>query len=261
MYDALFQPIQIGNMQLKNRLVVPAMSTLTAAEDGAATEQFIAYHERKAQGGWGLIITEYYGVAPHVGFFPRMLGIWNDELVESHKKLTERVHAAGAKIAAQISHSGRETYIAVTDKNLVAPSPYMDVDGKEKPRELTVEEIHTIIGQYGDTAYNLKRAGFDAVEIYAAHGYLVSEFLSKYANRRTDEYGGCLENRMRFLLEIIADVKKKVGPDFPVLVRMSTVEYVPGGLSIAETKVLARKLQEAGVAAIDCSQGIFTVSQ
>lgn len=261
MYDALFQPIQIGNMQLKNRLVVPAMSTLTAAEDGAATEQFIAYHERKAQGGWGLIITEYYGVAPHVGFFPRMLGIWNDELVESHKKLTERVHAAGAKIAAQISHSGRETYIEVTDKNLVAPSPYMDVDGKEKPRELTVEEIHTIIGQYGDTAYNLKRAGFDAVEIYAAHGYLVSEFLSKYANRRTDEYGGCLENRMRFLLEIIADVKKKVGPDFPVLVRMSTVEYVPGGLSIAETKVLARKLQEAGVAAIDCSQGIFTVSQ
>lgn len=261
MYDALFQPIQIGNMQLKNRLVVPAMSTLTAAEDGAATEQFIAYHERKAQGGWGLIITEYYGVAPHVGFFPRMLGIWNDELVESHKKLTERVHAAGAKIAAQISHSGRETYIEVTDKNLVAPSPYMDVDGKEKPRELTVEEIHTIIGQYGDTAYNLKRAGFDAVEIYAAHGYLVSEFLSKYANRRTDHYGGCLENRMRFLLEIIADVKKKVGPDFPVLVRMSTVEYVPGGLSIGETKVLARKLQEAGVAAIDCSQGIFTVSQ
>lgn len=261
MYDALFEPTRIGTMELKNRLVVPAMSTLTATPEGASTEQLIAYHERKAQGGWGLIITEYFGVAPHVGFFPRMLGIWNDELVESHRRLTERVHAAGAKIAAQISHSGRETYIEETDENLVAPSPYMDVDGKKKPRELTIEEIKTIIGQYGDTAYNLKRAGFDAVEIYAAHGYLVSEFLSKYANRRTDRYGGCLENRMRFLLEIIADVKKKVGEDFPVLVRISTVEYVPGGLSIGETKVLARKLEQAGVAAIDCSQGIFTVSQ
>lgn len=261
MYEKLFQPIKIGTMEVKNRLVVPAMSTLTATLEGAATEQFIAYHERKAKGGWGLIITEYYGVAPYVGFFPRMLGIWNEELIESHRELTERVHAAGAKIAAQISHSGRETYIAVSDENLVAPSPYMDVSGEKRPRELTEEEIHKIVGQYGDTARNLKAAGFDAVEIYAAHGYLISEFLSKYANKRTDRYGGCLENRMRFLLEIIADVRAKVGREFPVLVRLSTVEYVPGGLSMGETKVIARKLEEAGVDAIDCSQGIFTVSQ
>lgn len=261
MYEKLFQPIKIGTMEVKNRLVVPAMSTLTATPEGAATEQFIAYHERKAKGGWGLIITEYYGVAPYVGFFPRMLGIWNEELIESHRELTERVHAAGAKIAAQISHSGRETYIAVSDENLVAPSPYMDVSGEKRPRELTEEEIHKIVGQYGDTARNLKAAGFDAVEIYAAHGYLISEFLSKYANKRTDRYGGCLENRMRFLLEIIADVRAKVGREFPVLVRLSTVEYVPGGLSMGETKVIARKLEEAGVDAIDCSQGIFTVSQ
>jgi 2,4-dienoyl-CoA reductase-like NADH-dependent reductase (Old Yellow Enzyme family) len=98
------------------------------------------------------------------------------------------------------------------------------------------------------------------VEIYAAHGYLISEFLSKYANKRTDEYGGCLENRMRFLLEIIADVRSKVGREFPVMVRLSTIEYVPGGLSIGETRVIAKKLEEAGVDAIDCSQGIFTVS-
>ncbi len=260
MYDSLFEPIKIGKMELKNRLVVPAMSTLTATPDGACTEQFIAYHERKAQGGWGLVITEYYGVAPHVGFFPSMLGNWNDELVENHKQLTERVHKAGGKIAAQISHSGRETFIGVSDENLVAPSPYSDVSGTQRPRELTVDEIHKIVGQYGDTAYNLKRAGFDAVEIYAAHGYLISEFLSKYANKRTDEYGGTLENRMRFLLEIIKDVREKVGPDFPILVRISTIEYVPGGLTISESKVIAQKLEEASVDAIDCSQGIFTVS-
>lgn len=261
MYESLFEPIKIGSMELKNRLVVPAMSTLTATPEGASTEQFIAYHERKAKGGWGLIITEYYGVAPHVGFFPAMLGIWNDELVENHRQLTDRVHAAGAKIAAQISHSGRETYIAVSDENLAAPSPYSDVSGTKRPRELQIPEIKKIIGQYGDTALNLKRAGFDAVEIYAAHGYLISEFLSKYSNKRTDEYGGTLENRMRFLLEIIADVRSKVGPDYPVMVRLSTVEYVPGGLSIAESRVIAQKLEEAGVDAIDCSQGIFTVSQ
>ena len=133
MYEALFEPIKIGSMELKNRLFVPAMSTLTATPEGASTEQFIAYLERKAQGGWGFIITDYFGVAPYVGFFPRMLGIWNDELIESHKELTRRVHAAGAKIGAQISHSGRETFIAVSDENLVAPSPYMDVSGRKSP--------------------------------------------------------------------------------------------------------------------------------
>lgn len=260
MYSNLFEPMSIGKMDVKNRLVVPAMSTLTATPDGACTEQFVKYIERKAQGGWGLIITEYYGVAPHVGFFPRMLGIWNDELVENHKQVAEAAHRGGAKIAAQISHSGRETFTGVTDKNLVAPSPIKDVAGSQKPRELSKEQIHEIVEQFGDTALNLKRAGFDAIEIYAAHGYLISNFLSKYSNKRIDEYGGCLENRIRFLMEIIENTRKKVGSDYPVMVRISTREFVPGGLSIAESRVIARKLEEAGVNAIDCSQGIFTVS-
>lgn len=261
MYEKLFEPINInGKLELKNRLVVPAMSTLTATPEGASTEQFAAYLERKAQGGWGMIITEYFGVAPYVGFFPAMLGIWNDELIETHKMVTDRVHKAGAKIAAQISHSGRETFIAVSDENLVAPSPVKDISGTKKPRELSKEEIKTIVGQYGDTALNLKKAGFDAIEIYAAHGYLISNFLSKYSNYRIDEYGGCLENRMRFLLEIVEDTRNKVGEDYPIFVRLSTREFVPGGLSIAESRVICHKLEEAGVDMIDCSQGIFTVS-
>lgn len=258
--EKLFEPIKIGTMELKNRLIVPSMSTLTATPEGFCTEQFIAYHERKARGGWGLIVTEYYGISPNAGFFPRMLGIWNDELVENHKQLTDRVHAAGAKIAAQISHAGRETFIGVTDENLVAPSPYRDVDGEKNPKELSISEIKDIVGKYGDTAYNLKRAGFDAVEIYAAHGYLISNFLSKYANKRTDEYGGSLENRCKFLLEIIKDVRSKVGPDFPIMVRISTEEYVPGGLSLGESRVVAMKLEQGSVDCISCSQGIFTTS-
>lgn len=260
MYSKLFEPVKIGSMELKNRLIVPAMSTLTATPEGESTEQFIAYHERKAKGGWGLVITEYYGVAPNVGFFPRMLGIWNDELIESHRKLTDRIHAVGGKIAAQISHSGRETFIGISDENLVAPSPFKDVTGEKKPRELTVDEIHSIVEQYGDTALNLKKAGFDAIEIYAAHGYLISEFLSKYSNKRIDEYGGTLENRCRFLIEIVKNIRNKVGADFPILTRLSTIEYMPGGISIGETRVIAMKLEEAGVDAIDCSQGIFTNS-
>lgn len=261
MYENLFEPMKIGTMEVKNRLVVPAMSTLTATDKGACSEQFVKYIERKAKGGWGLIITEYYGVAPFVGFFPKMLGIWNDELIENHKQVSNAAHRGGAKIAAQISHSGRETYIAVSDENLVGPSPIRDVSGTKKPRELSKDEIKVIVSQYGDTALNLKKAGFDAIEIYAAHGYLISNFLSKYSNKRIDEYGGCLENRMRFLLEIVEDTRNKVGKDFPIMVRISTREFVPGGLSIAESRVIASKLEEAGVDAIDCSQGIFTVSQ
>lgn len=261
MYDKLFEPINIGTLQIKNRFVIPAISTLDATEDGACTEQYAAYLERRAQGGWGLIITEYYGIAPNVGFFSRMNGIWNEELIQGHKKMTDRVHKAGAKIGAQINHAGRESFTEITTENVVAPSPYLDVPAEHAvsetlPRELTIPEIKDIISKYGDTALNLKKAGFDLVEIYGAHGYLVSQFLSKYSNKRTDEYGGPLESRMRFLLEIVADIKKKCGDDFPLSVRLSIKEFIPGGLSIGETRVVCRKLEQAGVNMINCSQGV-----
>ncbi len=265
MYEKLFQPIKIGGLELKNRLVVPSISTLDATEDGDCTEQYVSYLERKAQGGWSLIIAEYYGVGPNVGFFSRANGIWNDELLENHKKMVDRVHKAGAKLGAQINHAGREAFTAVTTENVVAPSPYKDVPAEHAvtetiPKELTIEEIKSIVGKYGDTAYNLKKAGFDLVEVYGAHGYLVSQFLSKYSNKRTDQYGGPLDNRCQFLLEIIADIKRKCGDDFPISVRLSVKEFVPGGLSIAETKAIAVKLEKAGVHMISCSQGLNACS-
>lgn len=121
MYEKLFEPINIGTLQIKNRFVIPAISTLDATTDGACTEQYAAYLERRAQGGWGLIITEYYGIAPNVGFFSRMNGIWNEELIKGHKEMTDRVHKAGAKIGAQINHAGRESFTEVTAENVVAP--------------------------------------------------------------------------------------------------------------------------------------------
>ncbi|CAI1115314.1 FAD-dependent oxidoreductase [Serratia quinivorans] len=260
MFKKLFTAGRIGELTLENRMIVTSISTLTATDEGYATEQLMAYLERKAQGGWAMIITEYYAIAPHVGFFPRALGIWNDDLIKNHSELTRRVHSAGAKIAAQISHAGREIYRDHPRENAVSSSALKDVYGEFRPREITLPEIKKIVSQYGDTAKNLKKANFDAVEIYAAHGFLISNFLSKYTNHRTDEYGGSLRDRMRFLEEIVKDVRSKVGADFPVLVRLSTKEFVPGGLSLAETRVIVKRMEELGIDAINCSQGIVTVS-
>ena len=180
-----------------------------------------------------------------------------DGQIESHRKLTERVHAAGGKIAAQIYHAGRETSSAVTGVQPVAPSAVREPSMPETPRELTIPEIHTLVEQFGDCAKRAKAAGFDAVEVHGAHGYLVGAFASPFSNKRSDEYGGTIRNRARFGMEIIRNIKEKCGEDYPVLYRISSVEYVPGGLDIEESKVIARLMEEAGADCIHCSQGVY----
>lgn len=253
----VLEPIKIGKLELKNRMVVSAMVTNYCTPDGMATEKFIAYHEHKAQGEWGLIITEDYAVTPKAGGFVRLPGLWEDEQIESHRKLTQRVHAAGGKIAAQIYHAGRETSSEVTGEQPVAPSALREPSMKETPRELSVKEIHELVERFGDCAKRAKEAGFDAVEVHGAHGYLVGAFASPFSNKRTDEYGGTIRNRARFGMEIIRNIKEKCGEDYPVLYRISSVEYVPGGLEIEESKVIARCMEEAGADCIHCSQGVY----
>ncbi len=180
-----------------------------------------------------------------------------DGQIESHRKLTERVHAAGGKIAAQIYHAGRETSSAVTGVQPVAPSAVREPSMPETPRELTIPEIHTLVEQFGDCAKRAKAAGFDAVEVHGAHGYLAGAFASPLSNKRSDEYGGTIRNRARFGMEIIRNIKEKCGKDYPVLYRISSVEYVPGGLDIEESKVIARLMEEAGADCIHCSQGVY----
>ena len=253
----VFEPFKINQMELKNRMVVSAMVTNYCSEDGMATEKFIAYHEHKAKGGWGLIITEDYAVTPTAGGFKKLPGLWEDGQIESHKKLTKRIHEAGGKIAAQIYHAGRETSSAITGEQPIGPSALKDPTMPETPREMTVEEIHELIEQFGDCARRAKEAGFDAVEVHGAHGYLIGAFASPFSNKRSDEYGGTIRNRARFAMEIIENIKKKCGKDYPVLYRMSAVEYVSGGLEIEESKVLARLVEEAGADCIHCSQGVY----
>ncbi|MCX7982273.1 MAG: FAD-dependent oxidoreductase [Syntrophales bacterium] len=255
----LFRPISVGNVKLKNRLVVAPMVTVYCDEQGMATDRFIAYHETKAKGGWGMIIVEDYAVDPMGrGFFTP--GLWDDKHIESHAKLVKAVHKAGAKIIAQIYHAGRQTTSALIGGQPVSASPIPCPVLGEMPRELTIPEIKKIVSQFGDAALRAKKAGFDGVEVHGAHGYLIAQFMSKYSNKRTDEYGGSLANRLRFPLEIIADIRKKCGADFLIDFRISGDEKVVGGRTIEETKVIAMELERHGVDLLHISVGTYESS-
>ena len=233
------------------------MLTNLANVDGTASEAYIAYHEAKAKGGWGLIITENYPITPNVGTSKTLPMIYNEELAVSHAKLAKRVHTAGGAIFVQLYHAGRETTSSVTGEQPVAPSALKDPTMSEIPRALTKFEIKEIVAQFAESAFYVKKSGFDGVEIHGASGYLVGEFLSPFSNKRIDEYGGTIRGRTKFAVDIVKAVREKVGPDFPISFRLCTQEYVDGGLTIEETKVIARLLEEAGVNLLHCTQGIY----
>lgn len=258
MFAKLFSPMKIGSCTIPNRLAVPAMVTNFCTEDGLVTDRFVRYLEEKAKGGWGLIITEDYAVNPNAKGYRFIPGLYNDAQVEGNRKLTETIHHYDSKIFCQIYHPGRQsTHFVNGGVQPIAPSATMDPLLQEMPREMTVEEIHGIVADFASCARRCKEAGFDGIEIHAAHGYLISEFLSPYTNKRVDQYGGCFDNRARFLDEIYAAVRKEVGANFPVTVRISVNEYLLGGRTEAESFVLARHCEELGFDAIHVSNGMY----
>jgi len=258
MMTELFTPAKIGTCEIPNRLIVPAMVMNLCTEDGMITERYIRYIEEKAKGGWGMIITEDYAVNVNAKGYKFIPGLYNDEQIEGNKKLTETVHQYESKIFCQMYHPGRQSKHDVNGNvQPVAPSALKDPFCMDLPREITVEEIHQIVKDFGTTAKRAKESGFDGIEIHAAHGYLISEFLSPFTNKRVDEYGGCFENRTRILDEIYAEIRKNVGNDFPVQVRISANEYLLGGRTEADTYELVRHLDELGVDAIHVSNGMY----
>ncbi|MBQ9153898.1 MAG: FAD-dependent oxidoreductase [Solobacterium sp.] len=254
--NAAFQPGKIGNLELKNRLIVPAMVTNTCTADGLPTERFMQYHEEKARGGWGLIITEDYAVTPYAGGFRELPGLWSDEQIPAHTEFVERIHKLGAKICCQIYHAGRQTNSKINGVQCMAPSPYKDPPSFENPKEMTKQDIQEVIQAYADAAARAKQCGFDAVEVHGAHGYLINQFNSPYSNKRADEYGGTTWNRTRFGREVIEAVRRAVGEDFPVLFKLTVSEYVGGGLSINEGREIARIYGREPIDAITISQGV-----
>ena len=257
----LFEPIRIGKMELKNRIVMPALNTKLGTEWGAMSDRMIDYYAERAKGGVGLIIIENTCIdwpVGKAGTNPIRADEW--KFIQGLHDLAEAVHVYGAKIATQLHHAGRQgsSLTSADGQQLVAPSaiPCLPT-GAEMPRELTLEEIEAMIGKYVFAATITKAAGFDAVEVHGAHGYLISQFMSPYTNKREDEYGRDFEGRMRFPLRIIEGIKIATGYDFPIIFRISADEYIDGGLTLEDNKLIAQRLESAGVDALSVSAGIY----
>jgi len=257
----LFEPIMIGKMALKNRIVLAAMVANFADEEGFVTERLKAYHANIARGGCGLNVTESSHVSLEGKRITGGLGAYDDRLIPGLRELTEAVHAEGGKISQQIHHGGRECSSAITGLQPIGPSSvgsrYSAISRKtDMPRQMTLKEIEIMISKFGDAGRRAREAGFDAVEVHGAHGYLINQFLSPYANKRTDPYGGDIYGRSRFLIEIIKDIKEKAGEDFPVVVKINIHDYVEGGVVPEDACITAKLAVEAGSDAIIASVGL-----
>ncbi len=241
----LFEPIGVGSVTLKNRIVCTAHST-RFAEEGMVGDRLCAYHEAKARGGIGLIITEAQPVHPSSLARPGMIHNWNDRVIPGFRNLTKAVHRYGAKIFGQINHNGRQMSSAFFKRPILGPSAIPCPLRREVPKEMEIEEIKEIVDHFGKAARRLKEAEFDGVEVLIGHGYLLNEFLSPAMNRRTDEYGGSLENRLRIIFEVLDSVRENVGDDFACGIRMSGDEFIEGGLTLEDMKEVARQLENRG---------------
>ncbi len=258
---SVLQPAKLGGIELRNRLVVPPMATYLADPKGRVTDELIAYARARAAGGFGLYIVEATYVDPVGKGFTRGVGIDADDKIPGLRRLTDAVHAAGGKISIQLHHAGRETTSAITGMPIVAPSDCPVCYSDEAVHELSVSEIHDIVRRFAMGARRAREAGFDAVMIHGAHGYLLTQFLSPYTNKRTDAYGGSLENRLRISLEIIEAVRKEVGPAFPVTYRMTTEEGVPGGLTLQESARAAKALCAMPIDCLHVVAGNYATNQ
>lgn len=257
-YRNMFSPIAINGCTIPNRFAVTAMVSDTCTEEGYATEKYLKYLEAKAKGGWGLIITEDYIVNRHAGGYKYVAGLYKEDQIPGHKAVTDAVHKYGSKIFAQIYHAGRQSSSHVNGGvQPVAPSPTACPWNREMARQLTVPEIKQIVRDFGVCAGNAKKAGFDGIEVHAGNGYLIAGFMSFFENKRTDEYGGCFKNRVRILGEIYEACREAVGPDFPIMIRFSADEHVLAGRTIAESRMLAKYIEELGFDAINCSNGVY----
>ena len=260
MFPNLFSPAKIGTLTLKNRILKAPQSSGMSNMDGTVSERLVRYYRDQAAGGAGCIVVEYAYV-DDIGAKSAHchLGISSNEHIPGLAWLAENIREMGAAPAIQIEHCGRQKFLGT--QPICAPSalPWpklWDQYGVQSvPHVLTIEEIQDIVHAFGDSALRAKKAGFELVEIHGAHGYLLTNFFSPHTNHRTDLYGGSLENRMRIYVEIVQDVRKKVGPDFPVTIRLSGTDYEPDGFPIEDTIAMAKVLEREGIDAFHISGG------
>ena len=256
-FPTMFSPVKIGNVTVPNRFVVPPMGNNLANTDGTLSDASLSYYEARAKGGFGLITIESTVVYEQAKGGPRKPCLFSDDTVDSFRRVADACHAYGAKVSIQLQHAGPEGSSALTGYPLKAASPIPTAQGRETPEAVSKEELYRIIECYGDAARRAQQAGIDMVEVHCAHGYLVSTFISQRTNNRTDEFGGCFENRMRLPRLIIENIRKKTGGNLPILCRINASDEVPGGQSVQDAAAVAAYLeQECGVDAIHVTRAV-----
>lgn len=258
-YEKLFSKGHIGNLQIKNRIVMPAMGTSLATSTGEASDEIIKYYEERAKGGCGLIITEITRIDNETGIgTPNQLCATDLKHIPRLEKLAKVVHRYDTKIFLQLHHPGRQNHSnLIGGKQITAPSPVMSSSIGEMPRELTTDEVESLVKKFVFGAYIAKAAGIDGVELHAAHGYLLGQFMSPLTNLRKDKYGGNFQNRMRFITEIIMGIKHICGPNFPISVRVDGDEFVPGGFNLDDAIESSKYFEKLGVDALNVSSGTY----
>jgi 2,4-dienoyl-CoA reductase-like NADH-dependent reductase (Old Yellow Enzyme family) len=248
----VFEESTLAGMRLRNRLVRSATWEGMAGPDGEVTDPLVDVYEGLAVGGVGLIISSYMFVDPAGRQQPDQIGAHGDELIPGLARLAEAVHSRGGLLVGQIVHCGGQ---ARTSSEAVAPSAVPSPGYPRIPRALTTAEIDGIIGTFARAARRVKQAGFDGVQLHGAHGYLLAQFLSPLRNRRRDQYGGSLENRARFALEVFGAVRSEVGPGFPVTIKLNAHDFLEGSTTEEDSAHLATLLAQAGIDAIEVSGG------
>lgn len=261
-FPTLFSPIQVGPREVENRILMTGMSAHMAPDQGWVTDREVAFYERRARGGVGYIVVGAAFVHPS-GTFGAQLGIHSDEMIPGLARLASVIRRHGPVASIQLHHAGRQTNSAVTGYPLIAPSAIPCPVKQEVPRELSRADIEEAIEWYAEGARRAMEAGFDGIEVHGAHGYLPAQFLSSRANQRSDEYGGSLENRARFITRTVRRVREVVGTDIPLTVKISGNEFVDDGLTTDESPQIARQLEDAGADLVAASAGVapyyFTV--
>ena len=255
-YVSLFEPIQIGKTVVKNRIFMPPVSTNLCAKNHYISDALIEHYASRAKGGVGLIITEVTTIEPVYTYLPGDISICDDSYIEGWKKLSDAIHQYGAKIMPQLFHPAFMAFPLPGTPQLVAPSNVGPYYAKSAPRALSIEEIHTLVKQFGQAARRAQIAGCDGVEVHAAHAHgLLGGFLTPLYNKRCDEYGGDINGRLKITLEVIEEIRRQCGDDFIIDVRISGDEYSDGGLNINDMIYVCKQLEKAGVDFIHCSGG------
>lgn len=255
---SLFDQTQFAGIQLKNRFIRSATYDGVADESGHMTEALFAVYENLAKGGVGTIITGLTSVTNLEQSSPGQMCIYDDSFIEGYKKMTDVIHSHNANIILQMACLGSQTAPNTNGKIVWGPSAIEDVSYKNMPEEMTAKDILTVQTAFADAALRAKQAGFDGVQMHVAHGYLLSKFLTPYYNRRTDGYGGSIENRARMVLETYQAIRARVGAKYPILIKINSEDYMDQGMTFAECKYVCKKLVELGIDAIEISGGGFS---